>query len=649
MSRSEFELLESSVSIGSVTIENRAVMTAMGVNLGAAGGGVSDDLIAYYEARAQGGVGLIISELARVVDGAGAGEPCQLAARGLRDVPDLQRLVDAIHKYGTKLFIQLHHPGIMGNPEVTGTLLAAPSLFVEGLESVAHELTTEECEELVKAFVTGAKVAQLAGADGVELHAAHGYLINQFLSGVFNQRTDRYGGDIEGRMCFLLEIVAGIREVCGPRFPLCVRINAIEDIPDGNDIADAQKVAQKLEEAGVNALNVSCLSQTMTIEPGTYEQGWKKHMAAGIKEVVKIPLIAPCNIKEPQAAEALLEEGVCDLVGVARGHLADPQWCNKAFSGRADEIRLCIGCLTCFDEIVKLHRVKCAVNPATGREREYALPRNNGQKKNIAIVGGGPAGIEAALVLKERKFEPVIFCEGKRLGGTLNVADKGYGKTFITKYIDSLIAQVEKAGIEVRYGDTATVESVRAIQPQGVFVAAGALPFIPPVPGVDGENVCTAEDVLMGIAKPEGKVVLIGAGMTGIETAEELVSRGCDLSIVEMLDCVGMGIYPSVVSDCMGRIEPRGAQILLKHRLEKIQSDRVVLKRLEDGDMIEVEADWVVLALGVRPCKDLADEFKEAFPNVRVIGDAAKGGRIIDATQDARAKAFTYDLFAKCD
>ena len=661
-----YKLMKSPGSIGRLTMKNRVVMPAMGVNLSARDGGVSDDIIAFYEARAAGGVGLIISEITRVVDGAGAGEPCQLAARSLRDVPDLQRLTDAIHKYDTKLFIQLQHPGAMASPYVTGVQPVAPSAKVAA-EGVLHELTTAECEELVQAFITGAQVAQMAGADGVELHGAHGYLINEFLSPATNFRDDRYGGSLEGRLCFAVEILKGIKNRCGTHFPVTVRINAEEAIQGGITLDEAKRIAAGLEQAGADAVNVSCLS-IGCIEPGTYRQGWKKYMAAAIREAVNIPVIAVCNIKEPETGEQLLEEGVCDFIGVGRGHLADPEWCNKTFQGRKDEIRLCIGCLACFNEICKLHRVKCAVNPVTGREREYGgdvipakagipLPvidpnvemqtgrqrtREQGDGRTVAVIGGGPAGIEAALVLKKRGFTPVIFEENTRLGGALNIADKGCGKTIITKYTDSLIRQVELAGIEVRYGRKATVEDVRALNPCGVFVACGAVPFKPPITGINAGNICTAEDVLTGKCKPKGAVAIIGSGMTGLETGEKLTSEGCKVTFVEMLESVGCGIYPSIVEDLMHRMNPHNPCVLTGHRLEQIATEKITLNRLSDNKKVEISADWVVLAMGVRPRKDIAETFRAAFDNVIVIGDANRCGCILDATQDAHGKAVVF-------
>ena len=638
-----YDRLQSEMTIGRLRVANRVVMPAMGVNLAAAGGGVTDDIIAFYEARAAGGAGLIITEVTRVAGGAGASDPCQLSACGAADVPGLQRLVDAMHKYDAKVFIQLQHPGREASPLLAGEQPVAPSAVRNPLSGggVPRELSTEECGGLAGKFADAALYSQMAGADGVELHAAHGYLINEFLSPAMNFRSDRYGGSFENRMRFVREIIAAIRERCGISFPISVRINAEEALPGGIDLKEAARIAAALEEAGAAAINVSCYSGGC-IEPGTYEEGWKSYMAEAVKKAVSIPVIAVCNIKEPRTAEGLLERGVCDFVGVGRGHLADPRWCRKAFSGREDEIRRCIGCLACFGEIVKCRRVKCAVNPLTGREREFARPVKNGAGRPVAVIGGGPAGIEAALTLKERGFAPVIFEEADTLGGTLNTADKGYGKEKITRCTRSLVRLTEAAGIETRLGRRATAESVAAISPCGVFVACGAEPLVPPLPGIDGKNVCTAEDVLLGRVSPRGPVAVIGSGMTGLETAEMLAAAGCPLTVVEMLPSLGPGMYPAVVEDVMSRITPHKPQLLTGHRLERVTESGVELTRLYDGESVFVEADFIVLAMGVRPRTKTVNEFKAAFGSVVAVGDARRGGRILEATQDARGRAFTF-------
>ena len=365
-------------------------------------------------------------------------------------------------------------------------------------------------------------------------------------------------------------------------------------------------------------------------------------MAAAVKKAVSVPVIAVCNIKEPNTAESLLQRGVCDFVGVGRGHLADPRWCAKAFAGRADEIRKCIGCLACFGEIVKCRCVKCAVNPATGRERDFARPVKNGAGRPVAVIGGGPAGIEAALTLKERGFAPVIFDEAERLGGALNTADKGVGKDKITRCVESLAKLVEAAGIETRLGRRAEPSCAAAISPCGVFVACGAEPLIPDIPGINNKNVVTAEDVLNGRAAPQEAVIVIGSGMTGLETAETLIAAGCSVTIAEMQDTVGPGMYAPIVDDVMSRITPGGARILTGHRLLRITEAGAELKRLSDGENVFVKASCIVLAMGVRPRKETAETFKAAFDNVVVIGDARRGGRILEATQDARGRAFVF-------
>ncbi len=638
-----YERLQSPVNIGRLALKNRCVLPAMGVNLGAADGSVTEDIAAYYEARARGGAGLIITEVTRVMGGNGVSDPCQLAACRLSDVASLQRLVEAVHSHDAKIFIQLQHPGWCASPLMTGEQPVAASDGPSPSGGREHRaLTTQECGDMVQRFAFAAKIAQMAGADGVELHAAHGYLINEFLSPAMNSRADQYGGCFDNRMRFLREIIAAIRKDCGKGFPLSARINAEEALPGGIDLAEAARIAAALEAAGADAINVSCYSAGC-IEPGTYAQGWKKYMAQAVKKAVTIPVIATCNIKDPAVAESLLEEGCCDLAAMGRAQLADADWCRKAFSGREAEIRRCIGCLACFGEIVKLKRVRCAVNPLMGRERDFAVPLRDGAGRAVAVIGGGPAGIEAALTLKSRGFAPVLFDENPRLGGTLNVADRGWGKEKITRYVDSLIVQLEKAGVETRLNEHATPKAVKALNPCGVFVACGAEPLIPPIEGARGPRFCTAEDVLLNRVHPSGRAAVIGSGMTGLETAEMLALAGCELTLVEMLPSLGPGMYPSVVEDVMGRINPHNPRILTGHRLMRITPEGVDLTRLADGSPLFVPADWTVLSLGVRPRKSVADAFRAVFPKVQVIGDARQGGRVLEATQDAHDKAFVFE------
>ena len=302
------------------------------------------------------------------------------------------------------------------------------------------------------------------------------------------------------------------------------------------------------------------------------------------------------------------------------GHLADPEWCKKAKAGKSETIRKCIGCLVCFDELEHCRHVKCSVNPAMGHEREFANPASDGAGRTVAVVGGGPAGVTAAMVLRERGFRVVLFEPSQRLGGTLNVADKGFAREKITRFVDSMIAQVEESGVELRLGEEATVEKVGALSPCGVFIACGARPLIPLVPGIDGQNVVIAEDVLVGRAEVKGDSVIIGSGMTGLETAEVVMRAGHKTSLVDMLPQIGAGANIIVIMDIKERMACYDPVLLPGHRLLKVTAEGVDLECMESGESVFVAADTVILAMGVRPHREAVDRFKEAFPDARIIG-----------------------------
>jgi pyruvate/2-oxoglutarate dehydrogenase complex dihydrolipoamide dehydrogenase (E3) component len=299
--------------------------------------------------------------------------------------------------------------------------------------------------------------------------------------------------------------------------------------------------------------------------------------------------------------------------------------------------------MVCFDEIMHERRVKCSVNPTTGREREFANPAHDGAGRTVAVVGGGPAGVTAGMVLRERGFRVVLFEPSMRLGGSLNVADKGFAREKITRYVDSMIAQVEECGVELRLGEEATLEKVQALSPCGVFVACGARPFIPPVPGIDGKNVVIAEDVLVGRSEVKGDCAIVGSGMTGLETAEFVMRAGHKTSLVDMLPQIGAGANIIVILDIKERMDCYEPVRLPGHRLLKITDKGIDLERMETGESVFISADTVILALGVRPNKEVVECFREGFPEVRVIGDAERGGRIVDATQDAYGQAFVFE------
>lgn len=638
-----YEKLFEKGQIGSMKLKNRLVMPAMGCSMAENNGDANEHIIKYYEDRAKGGIGLIITEITRVDNETGIGTPNQLGATDLHHIPHMQRLADRIHKHGSKILIQLQHPGRQNKSSMIGgrQIIAPSAVMCKVTNEMPREMTTEECQKLVGDFVKGAAICQKAGVDGVEIHAAHGYLICEFLSPYTNHRTDMYGGSFENRFRILKEIVLGIRQVCGRDFVISVRISADEFVDGGLKLDDTVKISQELEKLGVDCINVSSgiyESATTIIEPSSFPQGWKKHLGKTIKANVSIPVIATNNIKDPDVAEALMEEDVCDFVAIGRASLADPEWGNKAKTDPAS-INKCIGCLYCFWALAEGDHIGCAVNPKCGREVEYASLEKDGNGRRVAVIGGGPAGINAALTLKERGFEPVIFEKESRLGGQLNIADKPILKEKMTAYVDSMIHNVEKAGIEVQYGKEATVEDIKNIQPCAVMVATGGLPLIPHIPGIDGKNVITAEDYLMGRKEVTGDVVVIGGGVTGMETAETIAARGNKATLVEMTGAIGRGLYRSVIADFMMRFAKVGVQVMTDEKCVNIGETSVTLENGKTKEETVLKADTVVLALGVKSNNSMVDALEKEFENVIVLGDADVPGRIAEAAFDGMSRA----------
>lgn len=651
-----FESLFSKGKIGTMETKNRIVFTAMGNALANTDGTVSEKDIYFYEERAKGGVGLIITECT-VVDERGKGNTRQICVYDDKFIPGLKALADEIHKYDSRIVVQIYHPGRQGISAINGNLpMPAPSeVECKVVHQPVEAMTIEQIEDMVVKFVNAAVRIKKAGIDGVEVHAAHGYLINQFLSPYTNKRTDKYGGSLENRMRFLEEIITGIRKKCGKDYPVLVRLSVDEFLgrvglpEEGLHIQESVKIAKRLEKLGVDALNISCgIYETMNVawEPSSFEQGWKIHLPETIKEAVNIPVIGVAVIREPEYADRMIKEGKIDFAGSARQHFADPEWANKAKEGRVDEIRKCISCLHCMETLMKADlsgiSCQCSINIQSGKEYEYGDFRRDGEGKVVAVIGAGPAGLEAARVLAIRKYKPVIFEKSDKPGGQLQLANKPPKKGKINWLIDYLKAQVEKAGVETRYNAVPTIERLKELNPYAVFIAQGSNPIIPKsIPGIEGENVLTAEDVLSGEVKLSNKkVAVVGSGMTGLETAHYLAVNNNDVSVFEMAEEIGPGLYFQNLMDMLSHIEPLGVKLYPKHKLVKIKGNEVVFENTETGADKHYEFDYIVLSLGRTPNKELVDEIKLGFDNVFVLGDAKEVGKIRNAMESGFLSAY---------
>ncbi|MGH4124595.1 MAG: FAD-dependent oxidoreductase [Clostridium sp.] len=642
----KYEKLFTKGKIGSLEIKNRIVMPAMGTNLASYTGEASNEIIRYYEERAKGGCGLIITEITRIDDETGVGMPNQLSAMNLKQIPRLEILARTMHKYNTKIFLQLHHPGRENHAMmIDGRQIAGPSpIMSSAIGEMPREMTIDEIEGLVVKFVKGAVFAKMAGIDGVEIHAAHGYLVAQFLSPQSNHREDKYGGSFEKRMRLITEIIMGIHAKCGPSFPISVRIDGNEFVKDGISLEEAIQEAIYLEKLGVDVINVSSgtyESVTTIIEPISYPQGWKRHLAKAIKAAVNIPVIACDVIRKPDMAETILNEDNLDFVALGRAQLADPEWGIKAKEGREEDIRPCISCLNCIESVMKCENIKCAVNPRVGRELEYPDFPKTGEGKKVVIVGGGPAGMEAARVLALKQFVPIIFEEKEYLGGNVYLATKPPLKEKLDWFLEYQKLAIKKLNVDVRLNEKATLTKINEIKPYAVFIAAGSNPMVPPIPGVSQSFVYTSIDILEGKVILENKnVVIAGSGMTGLEIAELLTSKGNKVTVIEMADKIGPAGYLPNVIDISMRLAKEGVSLMPCSKLINIKEGEIDIENTKDQKVTSLKADAVVLSLGVKSNDEMVKTIEENYNIVELLGDVCKPGRVVDAVLNGFEKAY---------
>lgn len=640
--------------IGSCQIKNRIVMLPMTPGFAGKDGQTTEQQIQYYEERAKGGVGLIITEIFCVDPKHGVATARQLNALDRSNISVLARFTTRIHKYGTKIFAQLQHGGSTNSPLLNHGRIVAPSAISNAGGPVPDALTLEEIDELKRNFVTSAVHCQAAEFDGVELHGGHGYLLTQFMSAAFNKRTDQYGGSLENRCRIVTELVQEIKAACGKNFPVSVRfsVNEYDYVhPDSIKLEEGVEIAKLIEIAGADAVNVSCGNKCSkygeSMEPYSYEQGWRRQNAESVKAVVSIPVISNNTIKTPEFAESLLENGVCDFIGLGRAVLADPQWVRKAREGHSDEVRKCLGCLHCFDSLIKVGHIRCAVNPRLGREECFTQPPEaNGNGRKIAVVGGGPAGLQAAIVLGQRGFDVTLYEKSSEVGGALNLADKTAPyKNKITMFRDTLFKEAQAAGVKILLNSEATPELVAKGQPEAVFVAVGSRPVHPScIPGVDRPNVVQAQDIIIGKVSVSGRIVIVGGGLTGLETGAMLCQSGKveHLYIADMVSQIGAGIFVRVFNDVMAHMEGHPVDLLPAHRLVSIDEDGVCFSKA-DGTEYDIPADYIVLSLGVSPLREEITRYEEVFQRVVPVGDVLQIGQIGEAVRSGYTAAYGFD------
>lgn len=637
----ELENLFSPVTINKLELANRAVMPAMGTGYGGLDGTVTGRLVAYLARRARGGAGLIITEVC-AVDTRGKGFPSEIGAWSDELIESLARIPDAVHREGSKTALQLHHAGRETFEAFAGAPPEAPSAIPSAIMmQPCEEMSAERIAEVVEAYAFAAGRAREAGFDAVEVHGAHGYLINQFLSPFSNQRGDEYGGSEENRARFALEVLMAVREKVGGDFPVLIRVSADEVVKGGYDIGFMEWLAPRLVEAGADCIHVSVgVASTpggLTIATMDTEAGFNLPRARAIKQVVDIPVIGVGRINDPRLADLAIEVDDADLVSFGRQHLADPDFLAKARRGEFEDIRECLCCNQgCIERLAfELKAVTCTINPECGEEYKGA-PEKADKPLRVWVIGGGPAGLSAALSASERGHSVDLFERGDALGGQLLPASRPPNKKVYATWVEWAARRLETAGVEIHTGRALTVEGVMEGKPDYVILATGAWPLVPDIPGIDSENVVDARELLLGRTTLASKAVILGAGYVGMETADYLSARGIKATLLEMsltppvskLTTHGWWMYK--------RLKEVGGTLLLGAEVVVIEPDAVTYVR--DGQEHTLEpAGPIINAMGARPEVELLGSLEEqGIPHV-VVGDALSPRRLIEAVHEGHA------------
>lgn len=637
----QYPHLFSPIKIGETTVKNRIFMPPISTNL-ADKGYITEELIQHYSARAKGGVGLIITEVTTV-------EPVYTYLPGDMSIcddsyiPGWKKLADSVHKYGAKILPQLFHPAYMAFP-IPGTpqLIAPSNVGPYYAKEAPRAVTVEELKVIIRQFGEAAGRVKEAGADGVEIHAAHAHgLLGGFLSPLYNKRTDAYGGDLDGRLRLTLEVVKEVRKVCGKNFIIDVRISGDEYTDGGLNLNDAVYVSKQLEKAGVDFLHVSGGTTVMRGSsipaPGT-PMGSHVKMAEEIKKQVSIPVATVGRITEPWIAEELIANNRADICMIGRANLCDSDFVEKAQQGKVEDIRPCIGCLRCLNGIMFGNRVACTVNPSLELENEETMQETSA-KKNVLVIGGGPAGMEAAYVAKKRGHH-VVLCEKEdTLGGLVRLAAVPIAKQDLTRLIKYMIRKLEQVKVEVRLNCEVTQEMLTTeFKDYEVIAGTGATPIVIPS-FTTFKQWMTADDILAGKKFPGRKIVIIGGGSVGCETADylaplinDLFPRNREVTILEMASGVMLNESGPGRSLLVQRMMKKGVELICSAKVERVDEEKIYYSKNGQEYCIE-DADTLVFAAGYKIDKQLEEMLQISGVKYHLIGDAEKLGNIKDAVR----------------
>ena len=629
------EKLFSPFSIGSLKLANRIVMPPMATNYATPQGFVTDRQIAYYVERARGGVGYITVEHTGIHQ-QGKASPKMLMIHSDENAEKIKNLVEAVHAAGGKIVVQINHAGRQTFSKVTGETIVGPSAVpVLPAMETPRELTIREIEDLVATFTIAAERVKNTGADGVELHMAHGYLICSFLSPFSNKRKDRYGGTIAGRARFALEVLRSVRQRVGSGFPVICRLSGDEYVAGGLNVEDTRQIAKLLEKEGADALHISACNAAsgfLNHPPYYVTEGVFVHLAEAVKARVDIPVITVGRIRNPLMADQIIADGKADLISMGRALIADPRLPQKAKEGRLAEIIPCISCNKCI-QTLRMDSVRCSVNPETGNEGRFRHSKAD-RSKQVWVIGGGPGGLKAAEIAALRGHQVKIFEKKNELGGRVRLGANPPQKQVLNEFIDYLVRRVKSLGITIEMGKAFTSDMLEPVKPDVVVVATGASPQFPNWKGIEESGALSVDDVLADGADIGARVLVVGGGGTGAEIADLLSEIGKKVTLVEMLEDIASDLVNHLQHYLKQRLTQKGVAVLTSTRVKALGKGYVMIEDASGVRKLD-DFDTIVLALGSEKSNDtIYKNLAGKVSELHVIGDARQPREIVDAVYE---------------
>ena len=652
--KNDYPHIFSPLTVKNMTIKNRIVMMPMGTNYGEQNGEMSFLHINYYEQRAKGGTGLIIVENASIDSPQGSNGTTQLRIDHDNYLPRLFKFCENIHRYGTKIAIQINHAGASAiSSRINMQPVSASDIPSKEGGEIPRPLSKEEILHIVKKYGEAAKRAQTAGFDAVEIHAGHSYLISQFLSPITNKRTDEFGGSVENRTRFCRMVIDEVRKQVGPFFPIMLRLSADELMEGGNTLEDTLEYLDYLQEE-VDIFDVSCGlngSIQYQIDANYLPDGWRSYMAKAVREKFNKPCISMGNVRDPKVAERILADGDADLIGMGRGLIADPAWVNKVATGHECDLRKCISCnVGCAGNRIGVNRpIRCTVNPSVLEGDVYKKLHVN-KNCNVVVIGGGTAGLEAACTAAEVGCNTFLLEKGNELGGLASLISKIPAKNRLADFPHYLMHRAEQLDNLYIFKNTeGTPENIRKFHPNIIVSSTGSAPLLPPIAGLKdridnkNHNIYSILGMISHIndfpKDLEGKkVVVVGGGAVGLDVVEFFADRNADISIVEMMDQIGRDLDPVSKNDTKTMMKKHNVHQLTKTALLEVKDSSFLVKG--EGEPYELPFEYGFVCLGMRAqgqlYQSLTEEFSSEDVEIMNIGDSQRARRIIDGTQEGR-------------